>query len=141
MKKFNILIMAALAVGLVACGDSSSASGAAVCDVTRTATTVKVVNDIPGLAGYNTTVKDQGSYVTIESEFWYADQSYADSDCAELKREAQSWLDGSMKVKCSGKSVYVSEYDEGSLDFHEESFNEMCEEFWENYNKGAYDNL
>ena len=141
MKNWGILATAALVFGLVACDDSGSASGSAVCDVTRTATTVKVVNDIPGLAGYNSTVKDQGRYVTIESEFWYENQSYADSDCAKWKQEERSWRDGSVKVTCSGKSVYVSEYDEGTLDDHEESFNEMCDEFWVNYNNGVYDNL
>ena len=133
--------MAVLAFGLVACDDSSGASDSAVCDVTRTATTVKVVYNIPGLAGYNSTVTDQGRYVTIESEFWYENQSYADQDCAKWKREAQEWRDGSVKATCSGKSVYVTEYDEGTLDDHEESFNEMCEDFWVNYRNGRYDNL
>lgn len=46
-----------------------------------------------------------------------------------------------MKVTCSGKSVYISEYDEGTLNSHERNFNEMCEDFWINYNNGAYDNF
>jgi hypothetical protein len=138
MKNWGIVAMAALAFGLVACDDSN---GSAICEVTRTATTVKVVNDIPGLAGYNSTVTDQGNYVTIESEFWYENQSYADKDCAEWKEEARGWRDGSMKVTCSGKSVYISEYDEGTLNSHERNFNEMCEDFWINYNNGAYDNF
>ena len=141
MKNLGIVAMAALVFGLVACDDSSGASGSAICEVTRTATTVKVVNDIPGLAGYNSTVTDQGSYVTIESEFWYEKQSYADSDCAKWKETESRWRDGSVKVTCSGKSVYVSEYDEGTLNSHERSFNEMCEDFWVDYNNGAYDNF
>lgn len=75
MKNWGIVAIATLAFGLVACDDSN---GSAICEVTRTATTVKVVNEIPGLAGYNSTVTDQGNYVTIESEFWYENQSYAD---------------------------------------------------------------
>ena len=129
MKVLGLLTVCALAMGFVACdGGSGTSSGGMMCEVTRGATTVKVVSEVPGMGGYYVTVTDQGDHVIIDTEYRYSDASMAEESCEEEKRYANSWRDGSVSTRCSGNSVYVTEYDEGSLDDHQRSYSRMCEE-------------
>ena len=129
MNVLGFMTVCALAMAFVACdGGSGTSAGGVTCDVIRTETTVKVVNEVAGLGGYYSTVTDQGNHVIIESEYRYNDAQAAAQSCEEQKRYAQSWRDGSVSAKCSGNSVYVTEYDEGTLDDHQRNFDEMCED-------------
>ena len=128
MKVLGILSVCALAMGFVACDGGSGTSSGMTCNVTRTETTVKVVNEMSGVGGYYVTVTDQGDHVIIDTEYRYSDASMAEQSCEEQKRYANSWRDGSVSTKCSGKSVFVTEYDEGSLDSHQRSYENMCAE-------------
>lgn len=156
--KLRILCSTALlavVAGLVACDSSSNPSSAnenqgngsknenqnaisgtepATCDVSTTSNSVTTVQSIPGYASYTSTVTNNGSrYVSIKSEYWYANDSDAASECERMKTEASHWLDGSMTVSCSGHKIFVDEIDEGSLRDHEADFRENCEVFMEAY--------
>lgn len=156
--KFKILCWTALLAmvsGLVACDSSSNPSSSndnqgkgsknenqnvvsdtepATCDVSTTSNSVTTVQTMPGVATYTSTVTDNGSrYVSIKSEYWYAKDSDAASECERMKTEASHWLDGSMTVSCSGHKIFVDEIDEGSLREHEADFRENCEVFMEAY--------
>ena len=125
MKVLALFTVCALAMGFVACGGDGT-SGGMTCEVTRGETTVKVVSEVSGEGGYFVTVTDQGDHVLIESEYRYVNAAEAEAACAEQQQNASSWRDGSVTAKCSGKSVFVTEYDEGSLDSHQRSFENMC---------------
>ena len=74
-------------------------------------------------------VNNGSRYSSITSEYWYADDATAASECQKNKEEASHWLDGSMKVTCSGNKIFVEEVDEGKLRDYEADFRENCEDF------------
>lgn len=128
----------------MACDDSSSASGGFSCDVTRKSGTVKVTSTVPGIGSMSVTISesqnaDFQNYRVIKSEYSYNDASMAKNQCGFWKEEADEWRDGSVSAKCSGNTVYVTEYDKGSLDEHEREYKEMCEEEREMYESGEMD--
>ena len=132
------------AIALVACDDSSSASNSFSCDVTRKSGTVKVSSTVPGIGSMNVTVSESKNsnfegYRVIESQYSYKSSEMANQQCEMWKEEAAGWRDGSVSAKCSGNTVYVTEYDKGSLDEHESEYKEMCEEDREYYESGAMD--
>lgn len=122
-------------------GNASStmdfSSGDYVCKVTRTSNSVKVEQRIEGVASYVSTVSGSTGRLGIESELWYASSENAQYECEESKEEAKGW-NGSMTVTCTSNNIKISEYDEGSLNDHEEDFKELCEEGKERYNSGFY---
>ena len=140
MKKMSMVAVLAMGLSMVAC-ESTDSSGDFTCDVSRTSSSVSVRENVPGLGSYTSTVTAQVDdygydYVNIETEYWYANSSRARSGCDSWKEEESSWRDGSMKVTCSGNSVYISEYDEGSLASHERNFEEMCADDRAAYERG-----
>ena len=119
-------------------GDLNAAGEQPSCTVTVSANSVKTVQSVPGSGTYTSTVTKRDSrYVTIESEYWYADNQTAADECEDYKEEASHWLDGSMKVSCSGNKIVVNEVDEGSLQDHEADFRENCEKFNERFGSGS----
>ena len=130
MKFLGVILAFGLALGMSACsGDGNgTSSGGSTCNVVRTSTTVKIEHEVPGIGGYYSMVTDYGNHVIIESEYRYTDASVAESECTRLKNYASSWRDGSVTTKCSGKTISVTEYDEGTLDDHQRDFEEMCED-------------
>lgn len=120
-------------------GSSSSgeSSGEYTCKVTRSANSVKVVEELEGYGSYISEVTGVDGSLYIETEYSFASSSMAEESCAEWKQDASGWLDGSMSVKCVDNTVYISEYDEGTLDGHEENFNEMCKTDKAAYESGA----
>lgn len=143
MKKKSALAVLALTFGLVACGLDDS-SDEFSCEVTRRSTFVKIEERLSGFASYVSTVTAEvdrygDDYVNIETEMWYSKSSMAQQECSNMKSKAGSWRDGSMRVECSGNYVVVYEYDEGSLDNHELSFEKMCREGRRRYEKGEFD--
>ena len=61
----------------------------------------------------------------------------AASECARMQEDASEWKDGSMKVRCSGNTIYVDEVDEGDLDDYEADFRENCDNFLRRYSSNA----
>ena len=119
-------------------GDLNAAGEQPSCTVTVSANSVKTVQSVPGSGTYTSTVTKRDSrYVTIESEYWYADNQTAADECEDYKEEASHWLDGSVKVSCSGNKIVVNEIDEGSLQDHEADFRENCEKFNERFGSGS----
>lgn len=116
----------------------SIASGDYSCNVTRSGNSVTVDQRLEGIASYVSTVSGSTGRLSIETELWYADSRYAKSDCDVWKEEAEDW-NGSMTVTCTSNTVKISEYDEGSLDDHEEAFKELCEDMRSEYESGAMD--
>lgn len=112
------------ALALVACDDSSSASGGFSCDVTRTSTSVRMDEHVSGFGNYvsNVTVVTDDS-VTIATEYWYAEVSVAQSACREWTSEAEY---GFISVSCSGNSIYVDQTEKGALDDYERDFEKRC---------------
>jgi hypothetical protein len=105
-------------------------AGEPSCTVTTTANSVTTVQTLPGVGSYTSTAVNSGSrYSSITSEYWYADNATAADECQKNKEEASHWLDGSMKVTCSGNKIFVEEVDEGDLSEYEADFRENCEEF------------
>lgn len=105
-------------------------AGEPSCTVTTTANSVTTVQTLPGVGSYTSTAVNSGSrYSSITSEYWYADNATAADECRKNKEEASHWLDGSMKVTCSGNKIFVEEVDEGNLREYEADFRENCEEF------------
>lgn len=105
-------------------------AGEPSCTVTTTANSVTTVQTLPGVGTYTSTAVKNGSrYSSITSEYWYADNATAADECQKNKEEASHWLDGSMKVTCSGNKIFVEEVDEGDLSEYEADFRENCEEF------------
>ncbi len=158
-KHLFLTTLFATSFGLVACDNSSSAessddnsnkngkqdvishSGQTYCNVTTTAKSVTVSMALEGEATYTSTVTDAGSrYKTISSEYWYASSSDAKKECDDQKKEAASWRDGSYQVSCSGKKIYVSEIDEGSLSDHESNFRDLCRQFEARYGSSSGQN-
>ena len=91
-------------------------AGEPSCTVTTTANSVTTVQILPGVGSYTSTAVNNGSrYSNITSEYWYADNATAADECQKNKEEASHWLDGSMKVTCSGNKIFVEEVDEGNL--------------------------
>lgn len=117
---------------------TSIASGDYSCNVTRSGNSVTVDQRLEGIASYVSTVSGSTGRLSIETELWYADSRYAKSDCDDWKEEAEGW-NGSMTVTCTSNTVKISEYDEGSLDDHEEAFKELCEDMRSEYESGAMD--
>jgi len=141
MKKKGILALLTVGLTMVACESTNDASDTFSCEVSRTSTTVSVTENVPGLGSYTSTVTsrvdDYGyDYVTIESESWFVNSDMARQSCNSWKEEAAHWSDGSMTVSCSGNTVFVSEYDEGSLNSHERNFEEMCADDRADYESG-----
>lgn len=119
-------------------GDLNAAGEQPSCTVTVSANSLKTVQSVPGSGTYTSTVTKRDSrYVTIESEYWYADNQTAADECEDYKEEASHWLDGSVKVSCSGNKIVVNEIDEGSLQDHEADFRENCEKFNERFGSGS----
>lgn len=116
----------------------SIASGDYSCNVTRSGNSVTVDQRLEGIASYVSTVSGSTGRLSIETELWYADSRYAKSDCDDWKEEAEGW-NGSMTVTCTSNTVKISEYDEGSLDGHEEAFKKLCEDMRSEYESGAMD--
>lgn len=112
-------------------------SGNYVCKVTRTSNSVKVEQRIEGVASYVSTVSGSTGRLGIETELWYANSANAQNDCEEWKNEAKDW-NGSMTVTCISDTIKISEYDEGSLNDHEEDFKELCEDGKERYDSGFF---
>lgn len=112
-------------------------SGNYVCKVTRTSNSVKVEQRIEGVASYVSTVSGSTGRLGIETELWYANSANAQNDCEEWKNEAKDW-NGSMTVTCTSDTIKISEYDEGSLNDHEEDFKELCEDGKERYDSGFF---
>ncbi len=105
-------------------------AGEPSCTVTTTANSVTTVQILPGVGSYTSTAVNNGSrYSNITSEYWYADNATAADECRKNKEEASHWLDGSMKVTCSGNKIFVEEVDEGKLRDYEADFRENCEDF------------
>lgn len=143
MKKKSALALLVLTFGLVAC-ETTESTGNFSCSVSRTSSTVKVEERLSGTASYISTVTahvdDYGyDYVTIETELWYANSTIANEECIDWKDQARDWLDGSMSVSCSGNYIYISEYDEGSLNDHEDDFDRLCEDGYRRYENGEMD--
>ena len=141
MKKKGILALLTVGLTMVACESTNDAPDTFSCEVSRTSTTVSVTENVPNLGSYTSTVTsrvdDYGyDYVTIESEEWYVSSEKARQRCNSKKDEANGWRDGSMTVSCSGNTVFISEYDEGSLNSHERNFEEMCADAREAYESG-----
>ena len=166
LKFLCLPVLLAMTAGLLACDDSSSPSAAsgnnnsskenqengskkenqnaisntesASCVVSTTSNSVTVVETMPGIGSYTSTVTDNGSrYVSIVSEYWYADSDDFSSECSIWKEEASYWKDGSMSVTCSGDKIVVNEIDEGSLRNHEANFRENCDKFNREMNKNS----
>lgn len=142
MKMVLSVPVLAMALGLVACGDSSSSESDAICEVTRSGGTVKVYNAYMG-ATYTSTAKIVGDdKIEFHSVYTYPTQAYADEACRDEMEEAEEWLDGSYKVSCSGKSVTVDDYseyfhvDEDDLKEVEDDWNRMCANFADRVNRG-----
>lgn len=105
-------------------------AGEPSCTVTTTANSVTTEQILPGVGTYISTAVNNGSrYSSITSEYWYADNATAADECQKNKEEASHWLDGSMKVTCSGNKIFVEEVDEGDLSEYEADFRENCEDF------------
>ena len=151
LKFLCLTALLAMTVGLVACDDSSSPSAAngnqgngstkgnqgtisntesASCVVSTTSNSVTVVETMPGIGSYTSTVTDNGTrYMSIVSEYIHVDSDDYSSECSRMQKEASYWKDGSMSVTCTGGKIIVNEIDEGSLRNHEANFRENCDEF------------
>lgn len=136
--------MMVMALGLVACGDSSTggSSSQAHCQVTKTATTVKVDASYQGQSYVSTATVVSDEKITFHSIYGYPTQAEADRACSSQKEEASHWLDGSYKVSCSGLKVTVDDYSEflyGAADELaevEEDFNDMCQTLQNKIDRG-----
>lgn len=110
----------------------------ASCVVSTTSNSVTVVETMPGIGSYTSTVTDNGSrYMSIVSEYIYVDSDDYSSECSRMQKEASYWKDGSMSVTCTGGKIIVNEIDEGSLRNHEANFRENCDEFNREMNKNS----
>ena len=115
--------------GSVSTSTTPVSSGEFQCEVSRTATSVKIVQSYKGYYFEESATPNQAGYVVGVRKISFTDAEEAAEECADEKEDAKYSNDDLYTVECNGKNIVITKKIENlDLNTYEDYYEDWCQD-------------